>query len=177
LRFSFDLELDIDNPNQIALPLLQALVGFTAYPGTASQNLGALCTSFCEDPTNCQQNAENACQSDDPEIRDVRSFSQAVAGFLMRAAAGQAQLEDLRVRTIPPGETLRVVLRLQVDSAQMLSLIERTGREAINQVRQGQQPRFVIPYSLEGTAWVAVEGLGRIGAGFGPITGEWALRQ
>ena len=176
LRFAFDLEIDVENPNQIPLPLVQALIGFTAYPGANSQNLGALCTSFCEDPNNCAQNAADACQSDEPEIRDMRSFGEAAAGFLIRAATGQANLQDLRIRTIPAGETLRIVMRLQVDTLQMLSLIERAGHGALDQIRQGTQPQFAIPYSVEGTAWVSIEGLGRVAAGFGPTTGEWQIQ-
>ncbi len=175
LKFAFDLELDVQNPNQIALPLVQALVAFTAYPGEGEQNLGALCTSFCEDPSNCAQDAADACQSDEPEINDMQSFATAAAGFLIRAATGQVNMEDLRVKTVAPGETIRVVIRLQVNPLQMVNLIQRTGQDTIEQAKRGRTPSFTIPYSIEGSAWVSVQNFGRIAVNFGPMTGEWDL--
>ncbi len=37
-------------------------------------------------------------------------------------------------------------------------------------------PRFEIPYAIEGSAWVTVQGFGKIAAGFGPIQGVWQIQ-
>jgi len=177
LRFAFDVELEVQNPNTVPLPVVQALVAFTAYPNENSQELGAVCASFCEDPSSCAQDAAGACESDAPQIRDLSSFAGASVGFLRRVATGESSLEDLRIRTVAPGETTRVVVRLELDSNQVLGLIERAGEDAIDQVRQGQQPRFAIPYRIEGSAWVEVEGFGRFAAGFGPYERTWWFNQ
>jgi hypothetical protein len=175
LNFAFDLELDVANPNRIPLPVVQALVGFTDYPGQAEQNLGALCVSFCEVPTSCPQDAASACQSDDPEIRDLESFAGAAANFLLRAAAGQTSVEDLRLQTVAPGESARVVIRLRLQPVQLLELMQQTGEQTLGELRSGRVPSFVIPYRIEGSAWVRIENFGRLAVNFGPSEGEWRL--
>lgn len=175
LKFAFDLEIDVANPNSVPLPVVQALVAFTAYPEQTEQNLGALCVSFCETPASCPQDAANACESDDPEIRDLESFAGAAANFLQRAATGDASAEDLRIKTVDPGESARVVIRLQLQPIQILNLMRETGQQAMDEIRGGRAPSFAIPYSIEGSAWVSIQNFGRIAVDFGPTTGEWQL--
>lgn len=177
LSFAFDLELDVANPNNIPLPVVQALVGFTAYPGEAEQNLGALCVSFCEEPTSCPQDAASACQSDDPEIRDMETFASAAAGFLVRAATGQTSIEDLRLQTVAPGESVRLVIRLRLQPVQLLELMRQTGQQTLGELRNGRVPSFAIQYRIEGSAWVRIENFGRLAVNFGPSDGEWRLGE
>ncbi len=175
MNFAFDLELSFDNPNQVPLPVVQALVAFTAYPEQSAQNLGALCVSFCEQPSSCPQDAAGACQSNEPEIRDMESFAGAAAGFLLRAATGQAQLEDLRLRTVAPGGTAHLVIRLELAPTEMVRLLRQTGENFVGQIRQGQVPSLAIDYRIEGSAWVSIENFGRIAVNFGPVDGAWDL--
>lgn len=176
IAFAFDVELELDNPNPIPLPLVQSLFAFTAFPEEAEgASLGTVCLSFCENPARCEQNA-SACTSDDPEIRDARDFGKATAGFLYAVALGERRFQDLRVRTVPPNDKTRVVVRLGIDPAQLVELIKRLATGDIDRIKRGELPTLAIPYRLEGTTWVAVEGFGRLAAGFGPTRGEWALR-
>jgi hypothetical protein len=176
LKIGFAVQIDVTNENAIPLPLVEALVAFTAFPGaTGSQNLGALCLSFCDDPANCPPRPD-ACTAGGPEIRTANDFAHAAAGFLIAAAAGQASLDNLRVRTLPANGTTRVTVALELDPIQVVSLLARLGSEAVNQVKRGQVPRFVIPYQVEGSAWVTVVNLGKIAAGFGPYQGAWEIQ-
>jgi hypothetical protein len=175
--FAFDVELALDNPNPVPLPLVQSLFAFTAYPDEGeSGSLGTVCLSFCENPERCEEDA-SACISDDPDIRDAEDFTRAAAGFLYSVALGERGFQDLRVRTVPPNDQTRVVVRLGIDPTQMVDLIRRLAKGDIDRIKHGELPKLAIPYQLEGTAWVAVEGFGRLGTGFGPTRGEWALRE
>ncbi len=177
INFAFDVELEFQNPNPVPLPVVQSLFAFTAFPGqTRSANLGTVCLSFCEDPNRCTQNA-NACTSNDPEIRDAKDFANAAKDFLFAVALGDRNFRDLRVRTVPPNDRTRMVVRLGVDPTQMVDLIARLAKGDIERVKQGRVPEFAIPYRIEGTAWVAVESFGRLARGFGPATGQWQLRR
>ena len=178
LRFAFDVELEFQNPTQQAMPVVQALFAFTAFPESLEEeNLGAVCMSFCEDPANCTASAESACQSTEPEIRDLDDFRNAARGFLISVAMGERRFEDLRIRTIEPGETMRMVVRLEIAHEQMMRLIQASIGGAIEGVTSGQVPEITIPFQLEGSAWVTVEGFGRLAAGFGPIRDEWNLAE
>jgi hypothetical protein len=177
LNFAFDVELELQNSNSVPLPLVQTLFAFTAFPeAQGQQNLGTVCLSFCEDPSNCKQDA-NACTSDDPEIRDVRDFANAAAGFLIATALGERRFSDLRVRTVPPNDRMRMVVRLGLDPVQVVGLLRELGSAEIDRIKKGQIPELTIPYEIEGTAWVSVESLGRLATGFGPAAGEWRLQR
>ena len=177
IDFAFDVELELGNSSKVPLPLVQTLFAFTAFPQeTGSQNLGAVCMTFCENPSNCKQDA-NACMSDEPVIRDMRDFANAAPGFLIATALGERKLSDLRVRTVPPNERLKMVVRLGLDPTQMVGLIRQYARGEIDRIKEGRIPELRIPYQIEGTTWVAVESLGRLASSFGPTTGEWQLER
>jgi hypothetical protein len=177
IHFAFDVELELANSNNVPLPLVQTLFAFTAFPEAQdAQNLGTVCLSFCEDPNNCKQDA-NACRSDEPEIRDARDFANAATGFLISTALGERKFSDLRVRTVPPNEQMKMVVRLGLDPVQMVGLIRQFGTGELDRIKKGQIPEFSIPYEIEGTAWVSVESLGRLATGFGPAAGQWRLQR
>ncbi|GAB4208349.1 MAG: hypothetical protein OHK0013_26750 [Sandaracinaceae bacterium] len=176
LQFTFDVEMEAANPGRVPLPMVEALVAFRAFPESGdTRNLGTVCLSLCEDPARCPQGRAGACQSDEPEIRDLESFATAAAGFLVSVALGQRRFEDLRVRTIAPNDRLRFVASLSLDVDQALSLIERVAGSAVQSAQRGQTPRFDIPYEVEGSVFVEVEGFGRFAASFPAASGHWDL--
>lgn len=175
--FVFALALDVANDNAVPLPMVEALAAFTAFPDAAGgQNLGAVCLSMCNDPASCPPRADACTSGGGPTVRTLRDFAAASVGFLVAVASGQASLDNLRVRTIAAHSTARVTLSLQLDPQQMLALLERLAVDAVAQLKQGQTPRFAIPYKIEGTVWVDVQGFGRIAAGFGPYAASWDIR-
>jgi hypothetical protein len=178
LQFRFEVEVEASNPGRVPLPMVEALVAFRAFPGASdTRNLGTVCLSLCEDPASCPQGRAGACQSDEPEIRDLESFASAAAGFLVSVALGERRFEDLRVRTIAPSDRVRFVAGLSLDVDQALSLIERVAGDAVRSAQRGQQPRFDIPYEVEGSVFVEVEGFGRFAASFPAASGHWDLAE
>src|SRR5262249_53262813 len=151
LGVSFDVELEAQNPNPFPLPLTHALFAFTAFPDEPdTSKLGAACLTFCKNPSSCPQDAD-ACRSDEPEIKDISDFKNATQDFLIAMALGDRSLDDLRIRTIAPGDRLALVVRLGLAPTQVLNLLRKSARADLDQIKAGHVPEFSIPYSLEGT--------------------------
>jgi hypothetical protein len=175
LQFTFRVELAAKNPSPTPMPVVAAMVAFTAYPeATGGQNLGSVCVQMCEDPNNCPQ-AADACNSTEPQIRGMQDFATAAAGFLISTALNGGPRESLRIPMVPAGGTVTFVAGLSLNADQMLGLIKRVSGDVVSQVKTGKQPTFIIPWAVEGSAWVTFEGFGRIGAGFPRQTGSWDL--
>lgn len=175
LRFTFRAQLEAKNPATIPMPVVSALLAFTAFPAdTGGQNLGSVCVEMCKDPSSCPQSA-NACDSSDPQIKGMQDFAAAAVGFLVASALSGGPTLELTMPVVDPGKSLAFAATLSLDIDQMLALIKRASRDAADQLTRGTRPTFVIPWAIEGSVWVRFEGFGRIGAGFPRQTGEWSL--
>jgi len=176
LDFVFDLQLDVANDNAVPLPIVEALAAFTAFPGgTSSQNLGAVCLTMCNDPQSCPPRA-GACATTGPSVKTMRDFAAASAGLLVAVASGQARLDDLRIKTIPAHGTARVTVELQLDPQQLVSLLATLAGDVVAEIKRGAQPAFAIPYRIEGSVWMDVQGFGKLAAPFGPYQASWEIR-
>ncbi len=175
LQFTFDVELDAANPGRVPLPLVSALIAFTAYPDeVGAENLGSLCISLCE-AGECPARGDDACRSDEPDITDVDSLARATVGFLVGLATGERQITDLRVRTIAPADHVRFVASLAIGVTPMTRLLSRVASGAVDMARTGRTPDFTIPWAIEGSVFVEVERFGRFAASFPETRGSWDL--
>jgi hypothetical protein len=177
LRFTFEVELEARNPGRVPLPVVEALIALRVFPDAARPQLGATCVSLCQSPASCPQDRAQACQSDEPEIRDLESFAAASAGFLASVAVGERRFQDLRVRTIDPSQTLRFVATFTLDVERALAVIEWAATEAVAAAQRGELPSFSIPSELEGTLFVEVPDVGRFAGSFPATRGSWPLRD
>ncbi|MBL8603410.1 MAG: hypothetical protein JNK72_15905 [Myxococcales bacterium] len=160
LQFTFSVDLTLRNDNSIPLPTAEAMLAFTAFPQRSdSQALGALCVSLRD--RDSVSDAPNGCRDTGDGIRTMADFGGAAARFLFNAATGQTRVSDVRIRTIPPGEEIHVVVSLGLDPETTLRLLGTASGTALDALQRGQQPHFEIPYALEGSLWVEVENFGR----------------
>ncbi len=182
LRFVFDVELEVQNRAAVPVPLVSALFAFTAFPGATEaegENLGAVCVALCGSeaeeavPQDCDR--ERACEVDDHDIRDMRGFATASAGFLLDVARGERRMEDLRVRTLAANDRMTVVFRLEVAADRLLRILQRVLVDAVGEIRSGRRPPLEIPYRLEGSVFLEVEGFGRFAASMPELEQVWRL--
>jgi hypothetical protein len=143
-----------------------------AASGPRSCGVGAVCLSLCKDDKSCDQRAD-ACRSTEPEIHDLKSFEGAAVNFLISVALGEKKFEDLKIQTIPPGKTIHFDTRLALDVDQMTKLLGTLAKDAFEAVKHKKTPRLVIPYQVEGAAWVDIQSFGRVGANIPALKGHW----
>jgi hypothetical protein len=177
LQFAFELPLKVHNPNTFAVPVVEMLAAFTAYPGQGGQSLGAACLTFCPDGQACPQNQPGACrQRTGSDIQTMDDFAGATAGFLVGTLLGTNGVNQLGIKTVPANGALQTAVRLELGMTPMLQLIQKMSGSAVAQVKQGKQPSFAIPWQVKGSAWIDVTNFGRLAAPYGPIAGQWQLQ-
>ncbi len=177
LKFVFDLELKVENPNQVPLPAAEAMVAFTAYPqATDAANVGAVCVALCPEGETCGPPPEDGCTGGDQGLKSMSDYAGAAVGFLANVALGNTTIADVKVRSIEPGATATVNVRLELNPEAMVNLIKNVAGDTLGSIKSGSMPTFEIPFKLDGTVWVNIEAFGKIAAGFGPHEDTWALK-
>jgi hypothetical protein len=174
LSFVFTVPIDVTNPNAFPLPALEALVALTLFPATSDRTLGAVCVSFCGGDATCDALPDaGTCASSDPELRDAADFAGAAFRWLTLAVTEQAP--ELVVPTIEAHGTRRLTLALSIDADTLLDLLAGEVASRWSDFLSEQAVALHVPYAIEGSVWLVVEGLGRLGVGFGPVEGQWTL--
>jgi len=178
LLFRFDLPLDVSNTNSFPVPAVELLAVIDLFPGAQVQHLAAVCVSFCDaGETKCSGTKAGACSSDEPEINTLDDFANAAEDYLnlyVEDYVGGEVPPELKVRMIPANDTSSLHMAFDVAPDPLLQAMEKAFLDNIDDALAGDLS-IEIPYSIEGALWVVIEGVGKIGINFGPISGEWAL--
>jgi len=176
LDLVFGVSVDVSNGNDYPLPAAEMLVSLTLFPREADETLGAICVGFCDEgEVSCTGNPlEGQCSSDEPEVRSVEDFLS--AAFRVLVLAGTGQLEELRIPTIPAKGSRTLSISLGVDVDALLALLQDVIAGRWTDYLAGGELAVRIPYRVEGTLWVVVEGAAKFPVSFGPFDGEWVIR-
>ena len=95
INFNFDVDLNFQNPNTIPLPVVSALFGFQAFPGSKSDHNPWQCLSIdVRRPPTIAPKAQMLVHRMTPEIRNVKDFASAATGFLISTALGENKFSD-----------------------------------------------------------------------------------
>ncbi|MBM4371125.1 MAG: hypothetical protein FJ098_05700 [Deltaproteobacteria bacterium] len=178
LQFLFQVGINVSNPNPIPLPAVEVLVSLTLFPEVADSALGAICLGFCEDtdPDCSPEPLAGQCSSDEPELVTIEDFGAAAFGLLFAVVSeGGGVPPELRIRTIPAGESGSMYIALGVSVDAMLDLLYAVFADHWEDYVDAGDLVVRIPYRLEGTLWFVVEGLGKIPVSFGPLDGAWEI--
>ncbi|MFT7624201.1 MAG: hypothetical protein ACI9WU_003388 [Myxococcota bacterium] len=180
MQFHFELRYLVDNPNEFPIPTTEILAAINVFEGTASVELGAVCTVLCnEGDIACTgEPGENSCKSDIADIESIGDLEHRVVDliFLTLDAAINGELENLFVRMIPAGsENFEVRVRFSLGVNAMIDIMRNLVNELVADVLSGATLAFEIPFSVRGTLWFEVPVLGRIALGYGPFADTWVL--
>jgi hypothetical protein len=178
MQFLFQVGIDVENPNSYPLPAVELLVSLTLFPDVADQTLGAICLGFCdENDLDCSpEPLAGQCSSDEPELVTIEDFGAAALNLVFAVVSqGGGVPPELRIRTIPAGESGTMYIALGVSLTTMLDLLETVFYDHWADYVDTGDLAVIIPYRVEGTLWFVVEGLGKIPISFGPLDGEWVI--
>lgn len=178
MAFEFGLSITIKNPNDVPVPALDLLVALTLFRGEGAQELGALCVSMCSDDNpDCDGTPQpGACTMDGPDdIRTMDDFVDRLPGLIEDLATGKAQ-DELRKSTIAAGGDVTLDLSFVLGIDQALTVFQRTALGYVQDYLAGRPASLDVPVSAEGSVFVRVPALGRIGVDYGPIDGVWHIQ-
>ncbi len=179
ISIGFDVRLSVANPNQVPLPLSSLLTAVTVFPQSTEQRLGALCVRMCPpDDGACRGGADpEACEDKASDIRTMKDFPHAVVNMLvaqgLRGAAGEAM--HFTLPAVLENSSVDVVTRFSFLPEALIPLFEELARQSVEKLKAGQDITFSLPYKLQGTIFAEAGSLGRVAAGYGPISGEWVV--
>ena len=174
LRFAFDFEIDIHNPNSIPIPMVELAASFTAYPEMKNaNNLGSVCLKLCPEGQSCQSDG-GGCESGD-ELRNTADYANAAANFLIGVATGANGVDNLRVRMLEAKQSTRVVVRFELRPEQILGLVENASSDLLKKAVSGKSIDIAIPFAIQGTAYLNIEGFGRMAVDVPRFDSEWEL--
>jgi hypothetical protein len=178
LLFAFDVVFDLSNENsKIPIPLVEILLATTVYE---SENLGAVCISFCDpDAEDCtpEANAEGACDAENAEEvttpADLIPTVEELTEIATDIATGDFDNGEFRV--IPAGSSIEshIIFDFNIDT--MLSLSEHILLDLGEDLLAGRPLEAEIPYTMDGTLFFTVPEMGRFGIGFGPVENTWEI--
>jgi hypothetical protein len=180
MRFSIDVVFDLDNPNKnIAIPLIELLLGMTVYPGENQENLGAVCVSFCDpDEATCtpEADAEAACDLSQAKqidtIQDVVPSVDEMFEIAEEVADGDIDTNN-SFRYIPKGGSTEAHIQLDLNVGTALRVLSRAIEDGAESFINNGNFRVKMPHSSEGNVFFNVPEAGRYAVGFGPFEDEW----
>jgi hypothetical protein len=178
LGFAFDVVFDLSNENsKIPIPLVEILLATTVYE---SENLGAVCISFCDpDAEDCtpDANAEGACDAENAEEVTTPADLVPTVDELTEIATDVAtgDFDNGEFRVIPAGSSIEshIIFDFNIDT--MLSLSEHILLDLGEDLLADRPLEADIPYTMDGTLFFTVPEMGRFGIGFGPVESTWEL--
>ena len=179
LKFFFEMRFDAGNSGDLPVPMIEMLLALDVFPGEEQESLGSVCVRFCpaDDATCSGEPGPNSCTSDKPDIDSIEDFGQAIQDFIFAAATGQVDFadENLNMRIIPPGQNIDISVVFGLDVDKVLELLIVFVDKLGNQLLNGQDIVFDIPYSARGTLFFDVPYFGRFPLGFGPFEDVWEI--
>lgn len=178
LAFEFGVTITARNPNDIPIPALDILLAMTLFQGQEAEGLGAICVSMCGqgDPACTGAPKPGACTAQQNDVRRIEDFAARVPGLIAGLVTGQTSIEqELRKSTIVAKGDLRLDLAFTMGIEQMLRIIQKLSNRFVDGLLKGQQIALDIPVSAQGTVFVELPIVGRLGVGYGPLQTSWRV--
>lgn len=176
LVFEFATLVTVKNPNNIPVPALDILLALRLFQGQEAESLGSICLSMCgsNDPYCSGSPKPGACTSNQNTIRTVNDFVSAIPGLIAGIASGAVQ-NELRKSTIAAGGDVQLNLAFQLGIDQALRVFQKVIQRYVQDQLQRRNTALEVPVSGEGTVFVQLPGIGRLGVGFGPLQTMWRI--
>ena len=174
--FEFGVPVTIKNPNNIPIPALDILLALKLFPGQGAEALGSVCVSMCgaNDPQCTGQPKPGACSASNGGIRNIGDFVAAIPGLIVGLANGSL-VNELRKSLIPAGGDVHLNLVFPLGIEQALRILQNVVQPVVESMLRQQRNGLDIPVAAEGTVFVNLPVVGRLGVPFGPLQTTWRV--
>lgn len=178
LLFQLDVVFDVDNPTAVPIPLVETLLGFTAFD---TANLGSVCVTFCDpDAQDCAPglNLPGAC--DPGSAKDVKGPEDLIPAadleeLVTLAGALEDGIDPADWRVIGAGQAVETHVQFDLGVDPMLDLCASLLDQSVQEFLDGERVSMAVPYTVEGTLFFEVPDIEKYAIGFGPLSDTWDL--
>ncbi|HMU38058.1 MAG TPA: hypothetical protein PKE31_03520 [Pseudomonadota bacterium] len=176
LEFEFAVPVTIKNPNNVPVPALDVLLALKLFPGQNAEALGSVCISMCgaNEPSCTGQAKPGACTAGNGGIKTAADFVRAIPGLIVGLANGTL-LNEIKKSLIPAGGDVHLNLAFPLGIDQALRVIQNVIQPVVESLVRKQRSSLEIPVAAEGTVFVNLPVIGRLGVPFGPIQSVWRV--
>lgn len=178
LLFQFDLVFDVDNRSVVPIPLVETLLGFTAFE---ENNLGSVCVTYCDpDDEDCTAgiNLEGACDPGDAKgVKGPQDLIPSVEDLVTVAGDLQDGVDASDWKVVKPGDSVETHVQFDLGVDPMLGLFDSLLEQSVDEFLGGKRVSLEVPYTVEGSVFFDVPDVDKYAIGFGPFADTWALRQ
>ena len=126
------------------------------------------------DPSCTGQPKPGACTATNGGIRTASDFVRAIPGLIVGLANGSL-VNELRKSLIPAGGDVHLNLAFPLGIDQALRVIQNVIQPIVENLLRQQRNSLEIPVAAEGTVFVNLPVIGRLGVPFGPIQSVWRV--
>jgi hypothetical protein len=176
LLFRFDLVFDVDNPTAVPIPLVETLLGFTAFE---TANLGSVCVSYCDpEDEDCTAgiNVEGACDPGSAKgVKGPEDLIPSVEELVTIASDLEDGVDPADWRVIEPDSGIETHVQFDLGIDPMLELASSLLDQSVSEFLDGKRISMEVPYTVEGTLFFDVPDVNRYAIGFGPLADTWDL--
>jgi hypothetical protein len=176
LLFRFDVVFDVENPSAVPIPLVETLLGFTAFQ---TANLGSVCVSYCdpeEEDCTAGINLEGACDPGTAKgVKGPEDLIPSVEELVTVAAELENGVDPSDWQVLSPGKGLETHIQFDLGIDPMLDLTNSLLDQSVNEFLDGKKVSMEVPYTVEGTLFFDVPDVDKYAIGFGPFADTWDL--
>lgn len=154
MHFRARASATIASSSMTRLTISSVLLVVTAYPDAgATQALGAVCLTLCDEGASACPQTSEACRSSEDHVLDLGDLDGA-SGFVTSIAVEEGRVADLAVRQLPAHGEVSLDVDLSIATERLLVAMRANDTAATDAIRAGEAPTFHVPYAIEGTLWV-----------------------
>jgi hypothetical protein len=176
---AFDVYLEIENQNYVAMPVSEVLLGLNLFPDEPAPWPGVACMALCpaDKPFCWAESERRPCEGARQGVPSERDYGGAHADLIFARGVFLTPNERPRLEqaVVPARGRIRITARFGMVPGALIEVLSARARAQSGVLQRGQPLSLDVPFELDGAVYVSTESGKHLGQAFGPVRGTWPL--